>query len=91
MQMFFKNLYSEFYNKDSAGKVHTLNWNRIYVSYLKDDPAKCKLFTEYFFSIYPRHTELTKYLDEVVKPLDLEAIEKPEDRRKFRTSGNFYQ
>ncbi len=33
---------------------------------------------------------LAKYLDEVVKPLDLDVIEKPEDRRKFRAEGNFY-
>ena len=33
---------------------------------------------------------LTKYLDEVVKPLGLEAIEKAEDRKKFWAAGNFY-
>ncbi len=33
---------------------------------------------------------LSKYLDEVVKPLGLEAIEKSEDRRKFWTGGNSY-
>ena len=33
---------------------------------------------------------LSKYLDEVVKPLGLEVIEKSEDRRKFWTGGNFY-
>ncbi len=33
---------------------------------------------------------LAKYLDEVVKPLDLEVIEKSEERRKFRAGGNFY-
>ena len=33
---------------------------------------------------------LSKYLDEVVKPLDLEVIEKPEARRRFRAEGNLY-
>lgn len=33
---------------------------------------------------------LKKYLDEVVKPLGVEAIERPEDRRKFKAEGNFY-
>jgi len=33
---------------------------------------------------------LSKYLDEVVKALGLEIIEKPEERRKFWTEGNFY-
>ena len=33
---------------------------------------------------------LSKYLDEVVKPLGLEVIEKPEERRKFRVGGNLY-
>ena len=33
---------------------------------------------------------LSRYLDEVVKPLDLEVIEKPEERRKFRIGGNLY-
>ncbi len=33
---------------------------------------------------------LSTYLDEVVKPLGLEVIEKPEERRKFRARGNFY-
>lgn len=33
---------------------------------------------------------LAKYLNEVVKPLGLEAIEKPEERRKFWAGGNFY-
>jgi len=33
---------------------------------------------------------LARYLDEVVKPLGLEAIEKSADRRKFRSEGNFY-
>jgi len=33
---------------------------------------------------------LGKYLDEVVKPLGLEVIEKPEERRKFRAGGNMY-
>lgn len=33
---------------------------------------------------------LSKYLDEVVKPLSLEVIEKPEGRRRFRAEGNFY-
>jgi dissimilatory sulfite reductase (desulfoviridin) alpha/beta subunit len=33
---------------------------------------------------------LTKYFSEVVKPLGLELIEKPEDRKKFRIEGNIY-
>lgn len=33
---------------------------------------------------------LEKYLDDVVKPLEIEAIEKPEERRKYRTGGNLY-
>ncbi|MBI2909390.1 MAG: 4Fe-4S binding protein [Chloroflexi bacterium] len=33
---------------------------------------------------------LAKYIDEVIKPLGLEAIETPEARRKFRSEGNFY-
>jgi dissimilatory sulfite reductase (desulfoviridin) alpha/beta subunit len=33
---------------------------------------------------------LSKYLDEVVKPLGLEVIEKPEERRKYRVGGNLY-
>ena len=33
---------------------------------------------------------LLKYLNEVVKPLGLEAIEKPEDRGKFWAEGNMY-
>ncbi len=33
---------------------------------------------------------LSKYLDEVVKPLNLEVIEKPEERRKFKVVGNLY-
>ncbi len=33
---------------------------------------------------------LAKYLDEVVKPLSLEVIEKPEERQKFWAEGNFY-
>jgi dissimilatory sulfite reductase (desulfoviridin) alpha/beta subunit len=33
---------------------------------------------------------LSRYLDEVVKPLDLEVIEKPEERRRFRIEGNLY-
>ncbi len=33
---------------------------------------------------------LAKYLDEVVKPLTLEVIEKSGERRKFRARGNFY-
>ncbi len=33
---------------------------------------------------------LSRYLDEVVKPLGLELIEKPEERRKFRAWGNLY-
>lgn len=34
--------------------------------------------------------ELTKYLDEVVKPLGLEVIETPEQRMKFWATGNMY-
>jgi dissimilatory sulfite reductase (desulfoviridin) alpha/beta subunit len=34
--------------------------------------------------------DLPKYLDEVVKPLSLEVIEKPEERRKFWAEGNMY-
>lgn len=33
---------------------------------------------------------LPRYLGEVVKPLGLEVIEKPEDRRKFWAGGNVY-
>ncbi len=33
---------------------------------------------------------LSRYLDEVVKPLNLEIIEKPEERRKYRSGGNLY-
>ena len=33
---------------------------------------------------------LSKYLDEVAKPLGLEVIEKPEERRKFWAEGNLY-
>ena len=33
---------------------------------------------------------LSKYLDKVAKPLGLEVIEKPEERRKFRAEGNLY-
>ncbi len=33
---------------------------------------------------------LSKYLDEVAKPLGLEIIEKPEERRKFWAGGNLY-
>ncbi|MBI4284258.1 MAG: 4Fe-4S binding protein [Chloroflexi bacterium] len=33
---------------------------------------------------------LTKYLDEVVKPLGLEVIETPEERAKFKAGGNMY-
>ena len=33
---------------------------------------------------------LDKYLDEVVKPLGLEVIENPEERRKFYAEGNMY-
>ncbi len=32
-----------------------------------------------------------KYIDEVIKPLGVEAIEKAEDRRKFKAAGNFYE
>ncbi|MDO8577947.1 MAG: 4Fe-4S binding protein [Dehalococcoidales bacterium] len=34
---------------------------------------------------------LGKYLEEVVKPLGLEIIEKPEDRKKYWTAGNLYR
>lgn len=33
---------------------------------------------------------LAAYLAEVVRPLGLEVIETPEERRKFRARGNFY-
>jgi dissimilatory sulfite reductase (desulfoviridin) alpha/beta subunit len=33
---------------------------------------------------------LAKYLNEVVKPSGLQAIEKPEERRGYRTGGNLY-
>jgi len=33
---------------------------------------------------------LSKYLDEVAKPLGLEIIEKPEDRKKYWSGGNLY-
>ncbi len=33
---------------------------------------------------------LARYLAEVVTPLGLEVIERPEERRKFRTGGNLY-
>ncbi|MBE0480005.1 MAG: 4Fe-4S binding protein [Dehalococcoidia bacterium] len=33
---------------------------------------------------------LRKYMDEVVRPLGLEMIETPEERRKFRAEGNLY-
>ena len=33
---------------------------------------------------------LSKYLDEVVKPLGLEVIERAEERRKFKAEGNMY-
>ena len=33
---------------------------------------------------------LSKYLDEVIKPLGLEVIEKPEERIKFWAGGNLY-
>ena len=33
---------------------------------------------------------LAGYLDEVIKPLALEVIETPEERRKFRAGGNLY-
>jgi dissimilatory sulfite reductase (desulfoviridin) alpha/beta subunit len=33
---------------------------------------------------------LSKYLDEIVKPLDLEVIEKAEERRRFWAEGNMY-
>lgn len=34
---------------------------------------------------------IAKYLAEVVKPLGLEAIEKPADRKKFSVEGNLYE
>jgi dissimilatory sulfite reductase (desulfoviridin) alpha/beta subunit len=33
---------------------------------------------------------LSRYLDEAVRPLGLEIIESPEERRKFWAEGNFY-
>lgn len=33
---------------------------------------------------------LSRYIEEVVKPLNLEVIETPEERRKFRAEGNLY-
>ena len=33
---------------------------------------------------------LTKYLNDVVKPLGLEAVEDPAQRKKFWSAGNFY-
>lgn len=33
---------------------------------------------------------LSEYIGEVIKPLGLEVIEKPEERRKFKAEGNFY-
>ena len=33
---------------------------------------------------------LSKYLDEVARPLDLEVIETPDERRKFWAEGNLY-
>lgn len=36
------------------------------------------------------HLGLAKYLDEIVKPLGLEVIEKSEARRKFSAGGNLY-
>ena len=33
---------------------------------------------------------LPKYLNEVVRPLGLEIIDNPEDRKKFRVQGNTY-
>ena len=33
---------------------------------------------------------LSKYLDEVVKPLGLSVIERSEERRRFKTEGNLY-
>lgn len=35
-------------------------------------------------------TGLNRYLDEVVRPLGLEAIETPEARKKYRAGGNLY-
>lgn len=35
-------------------------------------------------------TGLDRYLDETVRPLGLEIIDRPEDRKKFRTEGNMY-
>lgn len=34
---------------------------------------------------------LDRYVNDVVKPLGLETIERPEDRRKYRAEGNFYE
>ncbi len=34
---------------------------------------------------------LGKYINEVIEPLDVEAIERSEDRRKYRAEGNFYE
>ncbi len=34
---------------------------------------------------------LKKFIDEVIKPLGLEAIETPEERKKFYSEGNIYQ
>ncbi|MBI4295897.1 MAG: 4Fe-4S binding protein [Chloroflexi bacterium] len=34
---------------------------------------------------------LDKYIDEVIRPLNLEVIDKPEQRQKFWASGNLYQ
>jgi dissimilatory sulfite reductase (desulfoviridin) alpha/beta subunit len=33
---------------------------------------------------------LDRYIDEIIRPLDLEAISRPEERRKFRAEGNLY-
>jgi len=33
---------------------------------------------------------LSKYLDEVARPLGLKLIETSEERRKFRADGNLY-
>jgi dissimilatory sulfite reductase (desulfoviridin) alpha/beta subunit len=35
-------------------------------------------------------TGLPRYLNEVIKPLALEVIEKPEDRRRYQVKGNLY-
>ena len=36
------------------------------------------------------HLGLSKYIDEVARPLGLEVIERSEERRKFWAEGNMY-